>query len=94
MLIQQYQQAAQLAAYQATPTVTYTYVPAPTVTTVDVNVPNIPVPSGPPRYVTLRGPDGEVRRFPLARGVEVRYSSRHVVLHPGESTTIQLTPVP
>jgi hypothetical protein len=76
--------------------------PAPTVyrapatgLSVDVNVPNVTVPvSAPTKYVTLRGPNGEVRRFALARGVEVQYVRRHIVLRPGESTTVRLTPVP
>ena len=46
------------------------------------------------QVITIRGPEGEVRRFALARGVEVQYVRRHIVLRPGESTTVRLTPVP
>jgi hypothetical protein len=59
-----------------------------------VNVPDVPMlASAPVTYVTIKGLDGEVRRFPLARGVEVQYRSGHITLRPGESTTIRLTPV-
>lgn len=61
--------------------------PAPAVS-VTVVVPDVPA-----TYVTVRSPDGEVRRFPLARGVKVEYRSHRITLRPGESTTIRLTPV-
>lgn len=53
----------------------------------------VDVPDAPPTYVTIRGPDGQVRRFPLAKGVKVEYRSQTVTLRPGESTTIRLTPL-
>jgi hypothetical protein len=57
---------------------------------------NVPTPTGstpaPTTYVTIRGPDGKVRRFPLASGVEVQYSREAVTLRPGESATIRLIP--
>jgi hypothetical protein len=40
-----------------------------------------------PVYVTLRGPDGQVRRFPIEGG-SAAIQSRQVVLHPGESLTV------
>lgn len=66
-----------------------------TASVVNVNVPNNPVsPSEPTRYVTIKGEDGVVRRFPLARGVKIEYTPGPVVLRPGQSTTIRITPVP
>ena len=49
---------------------------------------NMPVqPPSKPFYVDLRGPDGQVRRFPVEGGrAAIRY--RQVVLHPGETLTI------
>jgi hypothetical protein len=42
-----------------------------------------------PVYVQLRGPDGQVRSFPIEGGREaITYTS--VVLHPGQSLTIHL----
>jgi hypothetical protein len=41
-------------------------------------------------YVTLRGPDGQMRRFAVEGGREA-LPSRVVVLRPGDSVTIQLT---
>src|SRR5262245_56312056 len=96
MIIQQYHQsrAQQAAPRPASPTP-----PARpawgTSVGVTVSVPDVSVPvSAPTTYVSIQGPDGKVRRFPLARGVEVQYARRHVVLRPGESTTVRLTPVP
>jgi hypothetical protein len=44
-------------------------------------------PPSKPFYVDLRGPDGQVRRFPVEGGrAAIRY--RQVVLHPGERLTI------
>jgi hypothetical protein len=91
MIIQQAHQAP--AARQPSP-VLPSYAPAPSSVGVSVNVPNVTVPtSTPTTYVTIRGLDGQVRRFPLARGVEVQYRRGQVVLRPGESTTIRLAPV-
>jgi hypothetical protein len=41
-------------------------------------------------YISLRGPDGQVRRFAVEGGAEA-VSTRVVVLRPGESLTIRLT---
>jgi hypothetical protein len=41
--------------------------------------------------VDLRGPDGEVRNFPLEGGREV-IQTRKVIVRPGESVTVRLTP--
>jgi hypothetical protein len=44
-----------------------------------------------PYYVTIRGPDGEVRRFPVEGGpAAIQYQSAPVVLRPGESVTLRL----
>jgi hypothetical protein len=44
-------------------------------------------PPSKPFYVSLRGPDGQVRRFPVEGGpAAIRY--REVVLRPGETLTI------
>jgi len=62
---------------------------------VTVDVPTVTeTVSAPGAYITIRGPDGELRRFPLARGVEVQYRRQQFVLRPGESTTIRVTPSP
>jgi hypothetical protein len=42
-----------------------------------------------PVYVAIRGPDGEVRRFPLEGGRE-ELQSRVIVVRPGESATIHI----
>jgi len=41
-------------------------------------------------YITLRGPDGLLRRFALEGGPD-EVSSRVVVLQPGQSLTVRLT---
>jgi hypothetical protein len=42
-----------------------------------------------PYYVTLRGPDGQVRRFPVEGGpASIHYTQ--VVVRPGQSVTIQV----
>jgi hypothetical protein len=41
-------------------------------------------------YISLRGPDGQVRRFAVEGGA-AEVSARVIVLRPGESLTIQLT---
>jgi hypothetical protein len=48
-----------------------------------------PAPQTTPVYVDIRGPDGELRRFPLEGGPEA-LQSRVIVVRPGESATIQL----
>jgi hypothetical protein len=45
-------------------------------------------PAPAPMYVAIRGPDGQVRRFPVEGGREA-IQVRQVVLHPGESLTLQ-----
>jgi hypothetical protein len=40
-------------------------------------------------YLNLRGPDGQVRRFPVEGGA-AELSSRVIVLRPGESATIRV----
>jgi hypothetical protein len=47
-----------------------------------------PQPAKKPVYVTLRGPDGEVRRF-LLEGGRAAIQYRQVVLRPGQSVTIR-----
>jgi hypothetical protein len=48
-------------------------------------------PAKEPYYVNLRGPDGQVRRFPVEGGrAAIQY--RQVVLHPGEMLTIHWIP--
>jgi hypothetical protein len=42
-----------------------------------------------PVYVDLRGPDGQVRRFPVEGGREAIQYQQTVVLRPGGSLTIQ-----
>jgi hypothetical protein len=42
-----------------------------------------------PVYVDLRGPDGQVRRFPVEGGREAIRYQQTVVLRPGSSLTIQ-----
>jgi hypothetical protein len=45
-------------------------------------------PAKEPLYVTLRGPDGQMRRF-LVEGGRAAIQAPQVVLHPGESVTIR-----
>ena len=40
-------------------------------------------------FVDLRGPDGQIRRFPVEGGPEV-IEVRRLVLRPGDSVTIQI----
>jgi hypothetical protein len=57
--------------------------------TVSLAVPaQVPAPSE-PAYISLRGPDGQVRRFAVEGGSEA-LATRVVVLRPGESVTIRL----
>jgi hypothetical protein len=48
-----------------------------------------PQPLSEPVYINLRGPDGEVRRFPVEGGRSAIQSSPAVVLRPGQSVTIR-----
>ena len=97
MILQQQARARQQARTQvaapARPT-TPSYQPQPTGVGVSVNVPTpvAQVTTAPSGSVSIRGPDGEVRRFPLASGVEVQYRRQYIVLRPGESTTIRIIP--
>jgi hypothetical protein len=55
--------------------------------TISVAVATPSQPATAPTYVDLRGPDGQVRRFPVEGGrAAIQY--RQVVLRPGESLTI------
>jgi hypothetical protein len=40
-------------------------------------------------YVNLRGPDGQVRRFPVEGGREAIQSPQVIVLRPGASVTVR-----
>ena len=63
---------------------------APSPVTISLTVPAPASASSEPAYISLRGPDGQVRRFAVEGGAEA-VSSRVVVLRPGESLTIRLT---
>ena len=98
MILQEQARARQQARTQAAPARPVTPTPAyqtqPTGVGVSVNVPTpvAQVTTAPSGSVSIRGPDGEVRRFPLASGVEVQYRRQYIVLRPGESTTIRIIP--
>jgi hypothetical protein len=75
----------QIVHLQPAPTPVVPAPPRPAAFSVVVNMPVQP-PSK-PFYVDLRGPDGQVRRFPVEGGrAAIRY--RQVVLQPGQSLTI------
>jgi hypothetical protein len=61
-------------------------------TAVSAATPNVIVSIGEPAskqpLVDIRGPDGKIRSFPVAGGKEV-IRPRTIVLHPGDSLTIQ-----
>jgi hypothetical protein len=58
--------------------------------TISIAVPATPTPGAPDEgYISLRGPDGQTRRFAVEGGREA-LSSRVVVLRPGDSVTIRL----
>jgi hypothetical protein len=59
--------------------------------TVSLLVPALQQPTKEPVYVTLRGPDGQLQRFPVEGGRSAIYY-RQTILRPGESVTIQWTP--
>jgi hypothetical protein len=64
------------------------YAPAPVVMSVQLQP---PARAGvAPVYVTLRGPDGQARRFPVEGGTTA-IRTRDVVLHPGESVSVVWT---
>jgi hypothetical protein len=68
--------------------------PAPVVRLVPVRVAisvvaTPPQPAQEPVYVNLRGPDGQVRRFPVEGGRAAIQSAPVVVLRPGQSVTIR-----
>jgi hypothetical protein len=52
--------------------------------------PPAPARTAAPLVVNLRGPDGEVRSFPLAGGPEA-IQRREVIVRPGETATINVT---
>lgn len=60
--------------------------PTPAATSVQVAVILPPEPA--PVYISLRGPDGEVSRFPLEGGRRA-VRPREIVVHPGETATIR-----
>jgi len=47
-----------------------------------------PQPAAEPVFVDLRGPDGQLRRFPVVGGRDA-IQSPTIVLHPGQSVNIQ-----
>jgi hypothetical protein len=59
---------------------------APVVITVAVTP--APQPAVEPVFVDLRGPDGQLRRFPVVGGRDA-IQSPTIVLHPGQSVNIQ-----
>jgi hypothetical protein len=63
----------------------------PMLTTVSIVVTTAPQPATEPAYVDLRGPDGQVRRFPVEGGrATIQY--RPTYLRPGDMLTIHWTP--
>src|SRR5262249_13352420 len=57
--------------------------------TVSVAVPPAtPQPAGGPVFVNLRGPDGQVRRFPVEGGAKA-IETTQIVIRPGQSVTIR-----
>ncbi|MCC6420199.1 MAG: hypothetical protein IT429_18345 [Gemmataceae bacterium] len=78
---------------------------APQPASLPAPVPRAPTPAGldvvvtapaaaAPAYITLRGPDGEVRRFALQGGATA-FQTRQIVVRPGQSVTVTvLTPSP
>jgi hypothetical protein len=64
------------------------FVPAPPAVSVSVSV----TPQRPPApyFVSIRGPDGQVRRFPVAGGRATIQQPSVVVLRPGTSVTFSL----
>jgi hypothetical protein len=61
--------------------------PPPVTISVAVTVPGAAAPQA--AYLSLRGPDGQVRRFAVEGGAQA-LPSRVVILRPGESLTIPL----
>jgi hypothetical protein len=59
---------------------------APVVITVSTTP--APRPAADPVYVDLRGPDGQLRRFPVTGGHDA-IQSPTIVLHPGQTVNIQ-----
>jgi hypothetical protein len=41
-------------------------------------------------YVNLRGPDGQVRRFPVEGGRQAIQSPQVIVLRPGSTVTVRV----
>jgi hypothetical protein len=92
------QQAHQYRTYQApTPAslATPSYRQSANSVSVSFTVPAVTAPASPSvEHVSIQGPNGEDHSFQLARGAEVVSRRQHIVLRPGESTTIRLTAVP
>jgi hypothetical protein len=74
---------------QPAPVVVARSAPAPVTISLTVPAPATPG-AADGAYISLRGPDGQLRRFAVEGGAEA-VSSRVVVLRPGESLTIRLT---
>jgi hypothetical protein len=81
--------AAQTTASRSQPAPVVVYRPAAPVT-ISVTPSASPPAAGESGYISLRGPDGQVRRFAVEGGA-AELSSRVIVLRPGESLTIRLT---
>jgi hypothetical protein len=91
--------AGGMAVTSARPPAPATTIPTPRPATNDLRVTSAPIvisvavipavkPVGEPVYVDLRGPDGQVRRFPVVGGQNA-IQSPTIVLHPGQSVNIQ-----
>jgi hypothetical protein len=51
----------------------------------------VPASPNPPAAIAIRGPDGEVRRFPVEGG-QAALRSTVIVVRPGDRVTVQLIP--
>jgi hypothetical protein len=65
-------------------------VPQPSPVAVSVAVTPAPQPKQETFYVNLRGPDGQVRRFPVEGGREAIQPAQVIVVRPGLTVTISL----
>ena len=61
--------------------------PAPTQVEIAMTLPT----GAPPASVAIRGPDGELRTFPVEGG-QAGLANRVIVVRPGQTVTIQVTP--
>jgi hypothetical protein len=78
----------QVSSARSSQTVSYRGAWAPTTVSLAVAQPS-PRPAKGPLAVTLRGPDGQARRFPVEGGRSAIYYT-DVVIRPGQSVTIRL----